>query len=137
MCDKALTYAVPVQLAFMYEPRSTLFNIFSPGVGIEISGEEDVNTCHLSKAATVKAQTLSVQIKASMAQMIQTVTILPYPNNHGGTVHDRVVEMGEINGCVRLQRSRFHDAEVAYRVQECILVVSRKITGSAGGMCTG
>lgn len=45
----------------------------------------------------------------------------------------RVVEMGEINGCVQMVRRLFNDTEVDYRVQQCILVANRRITGN---MCS-
>lgn len=56
---------------------------------------------------------------------------LPQSYNHGGTIHDGIVEMEKITRCVQAGRRCFLTRERGggYRVQQCILVAGIKITG--------
>lgn len=71
-------------------------------------------------AATVKANTLSFQIKAWAVQMIPSgdnAAPLPYPNKHREVIHDRDVELGKITVAASQCRGGLQEATVNSRGQ--------------------
>lgn len=85
-----------------------------------------------------QSKTLPVQIKASVVQIIQILTIL-YRSHILTTTGEpymielwRWVKLMGVFGCRRA--ASWHEAD--YRVQQCILVANRKITGTVGKICS-